>query len=307
MNKRNIILTGASGFIGRYMAAELLNRECGVYVVVRDAHKADMWREYGNCHTVVCELNALNADLFPKQNYDAFIHMAWGGVNREEIDDMDIHRGNYMNSVRCLQTAHELNCRLFADTGSRAEYGMVDGACKEDILGDPDNAYGKMKLEFYNHAFAFCQQADMGYIHFRLFSVIGIGDHPWSLVSVACNNFSSGIRMDMGACRQLWNFMSVQDAVRAMLQCIDYYYKLPAGDNCIVNIASADTRILRDFIYEIHQLADSDSEMLFDETRKGYDSDPSVYKLNAYIGWKDQTAFKDEIINILSNIKNHRA
>lgn len=299
----NVILTGASGFIGRYLAAELLRRDCEIYIVVRQAHKADLWHDYHNCHIVVSELKALRADMFPKQDYAAFIHLAWGGVNREEMDDMIIHRNNYENSVRCLQTAYELNCKIFADTGSRAEYGNVCGLCEESVSANPSNAYGRMKLAFYDYAKKFCDVYMMEYVHFRLFSVIGVGDHPWSLVSSACHNFIAGKPMKMGACRQLWNFMSIFDAVGAMLKCIEEYYRLPQGDNHIINIASADTRILRDFIYEIHKLTNSDSELVFDESVRGYDSNPSIYKLSTCIGWRDQIGFETEIINILKSIK----
>ena len=302
MNK-SVIITGASGFIGRYLTAELLERDYDVYIIMRDAHKADMWAGYHNSHVIACELHALRAEMFPKQKYDAFIHLAWGGVNREEIDDVDIHKNNYENSVYCLKAAYELDCQIFADTGSRAEYGNINGVCEESIAGNPNNAYGKMKLEFYHYTREFCQKCSMEYLHFRLFSVIGVGDHPWSLISTACSNFVAGTPMKMGACRQLWNFMSVHDAVSAMLQCIEEYHKLPRDDNRIINIASADTRILRDFIYEIHKWAHSDSELIFDESMSGYDSNPSIHKLSAYIGWKDQIGFENEIMNILGSIE----
>ena len=55
----------------------------------------------------------------------ACFHFAWGGVNREEIDNSSSQKGNIENSIFCLQAARDLGCRVFIDAGSRAEYGPV--------------------------------------------------------------------------------------------------------------------------------------------------------------------------------------
>lgn len=300
---KNAILTGCSGFIGRHMIKLLIENHYEVYAVIRNFSKASQIEENPHVHVIETDLKNLSAAHFPCLKYDFFLHMGWGGVNREEIDNESIHLQNYDTSIRCLNVANTLKCEVFADTGSRAEYGINCQYCNEDIIGEPTNAYGYYKKKFYEHAVKECCKLNLEYIHFRLFSVIGIDDHPWSLVSMACKNFKSNREMNFGACNQLWNFMSVDDACRAMLTVIKNYDRIPAFDNRIINIASSDTRILKDYIQTIYKLSNSNSKMKFDNTKKGYNTCPSTKKLQEYFDWKDRITFENEIINILSSVE----
>ena len=71
--------------------------------------------------------------VLPKKDYYAWIHLAWGGINREEINDEEIHKQNHINSIKCLNKAKELNCEKFIETGSRAECGNEDAIIPEEI------------------------------------------------------------------------------------------------------------------------------------------------------------------------------
>ena len=96
-----------------------------------------------------------------------------------------------------------------------AEYGIVDGIMGEEILCHPVSEYGKDKLEVCRRAGEDAKALGIDYIHARIFSVYGPGDHPWSLVSTCLDTFLKGGRMELGACTQQWNFLHVRDAARA--------------------------------------------------------------------------------------------
>lgn len=292
---RNIIITGAGGFIGKYLVRAFLEEGDHVYSVVRK-HTDEQFILGNTDHfRIESSLEELTADMFPIKTYDAFFHLGWHGVNREEINNECIHEKSFQVAVKCLELCHQLNCNNFLDVGTRAEYGNMAGTMEEAVACCPLTAYAKAKYHFYQYAREYTVRNQMRYIHFRVFSVIGRGDHPWSLITMACSNLKQGAPMYMGACDHLWNFMDVRDAVSAMYEVYENIAKVPETDNKIINIASHDTRILRSFIEEIRIVTHSKSPLFFDKQKKGEDMLPDISKLTALTGFQGKYSFSDTI------------
>lgn len=295
---RNVIITGATGFIGRYLTEELLRNGYQVYAVVRNPEKLKQFYKYSGLHFIVKDLADLCADDMPDVEYKTFYHLGWGGVNREEIDKDSVHEISLHNSIKCLEIAYKLGCDCFISTGSKAEYGKQESVQEENALCKPESAYGKAKLSFYEYAHAYCKTVGMQFYHARLFSVIGVGDHPWSLVSTACRKFVAGEEMHFGPCTQLWNFTAVEDVVkglRLLAEC-----EPMSDDHGIYNIAGKDTRVLRDFVKEIHCICNSQSVMCFSqEPMNGDFMNPSTERIRTLTGWKEDYTFEESIRRIL--------
>lgn len=298
---RNVVITGAGGFIGKYLVQAFLKEGDWVCSVVRNKSSLDFDDLLNQDHHFIIEstLEDLSADNFPRRCYDVFFHLAWHGVNRDEIDSLHIHEQNFSNANKCLEICDALCCRCFLDVGSRAEYGLISGKYEELLDCLPLNAYGQQKYRFYRHAFKYCAERKIDYIHFRIFSVIGKGDHPWSLISSACSHLKHGEPMYMGACEQIWNFMDVRDAVEAMIAVLECILHIPPDDNRIINIASNDTRILRSFIEEIRIITKSNSQLVFDVNKKSEDVIPDISKLTALTDFKTKYTFTDTVNKIL--------
>jgi len=298
MNDMDAVVTGATGFIGRYLVKELLQAGYNVTAVVRD----DKGIIPTDGLTVIrSALEDLSAKDLPGK-YDVLFHLGWHGVNREEIDSDPVHEASYNISLRCLEIARQIGCRAFCDSGSRSEYGQT-GRMSEDAECTPADAYGRWKLRFYEHAYDLCERASMEYLHYRIFSVTGVGDHEWSLVSTACRRFLDDQRMEFGPCLQLWNYMAAEDAVKAMRMAYERIGTIKG--NRILNIASRDTRILRDFIEEIYHITNSRSELFFRPLGDSplYHVEPDIRKLIELVGWKDEIPFREQIRRIIEDIR----
>ena len=106
-----------------------------------------------------------------------------------------------------------------------------------------------MKTEVLKNASLRAAELGVAYLHTRIFSVYGPGDHPWSLVETCLDKFLARESMELGPCTQIWNFLYVEDAARALVQLL--LGKGPAG---VYNVAGEDTRPLRSYIEEIYEL-----------------------------------------------------
>ncbi len=295
-------MTGATGFIGRNVAAALLAQGAHVFAIVRpESRQKDLLPVHEHMHLAAGSLADVENCVSEIGNADAFLHFAWGGVNREEIDSPVVQAANIAGSMACVRAAAALGCRVFMDAGSRVEYGIQsDGQMSEDRECSPVNEYGKAKLEFYRQAEPFCAERGLTYYHLRFFSVYGTGDHPWSIISTLVRDLPKGKTVSLSACRHRWNFMDIRDAARAVIELYRYSDAHP-GECHVVNVASRDTRVLREFAEEIHKLCNGQGQLEFGtfvQAKEGALSIcPTVDVLKKLTGgtWEERVTFTEGI------------
>ena len=306
---KNVILTGATGFIGRYLLKQLIEDGFYVTALIRSKDKEKELLEFlrrDNDFTedkltfIESSLEGVDNLVFPEKNYFAWIQLAWGGVNRDEINNEEVQKRNYDYSINCLHKAKELNCKKFIETGSRAECGKNEIFIPEEMCGEPLNGYGKYKRLFYDYAFDFCKRNELDYLHLRLFAVTGPGDHPWSLVSECCRRFSNNEPMQFGSCEQIWNYLDVRDVAKIIV-CLTDKYNIIIDDNCIINIASGFSLQLKEYINIIYKCANSSSVLSFSDL-KGFASCPYVKKLKNSFDFSNIISFEDTIKDMLISL-----
>lgn len=303
---KRVVITGATGFIGRNTARIFLEEGAVVYALVRpESRQAGNLPQHENFHRIAGTIQNIQECAREIGCADVFLHFAWGGVNREEIDSPAVQAENIAGSLECVRAAGHLDCQVFMDAGSRVEYGICpDGRMEEAMECHPVNEYGKAKLEFYRKALPLCQALHMTYYHLRFFSVYGKGDHPWSIVSTLTRELPLGHRVSLSACRHRWNFMDIEDASRAVLELCRYSDEHP-GEAHVVNIASGDTRVLRSFVEEIHSLCKERGTLeygSFVQAKEGALSIcPDIAALHRLTAgtWKEQVSFSEGIRRIL--------
>ena len=168
----------------------------------------------------------------------------------------------------------------------------------------PVNAYGRAKLEFAKKAEAFCSQNQMTFYHLRFFSVYGTGDQPWSIISTLVRELPQNHKVSLSACLHRWNFMEISDAARAVTE-LYRFSDLHEGECRVVNVASEDTRTLREFVEEIHRICGEKGSLeygTFVQAKEGALSIcPVVRQLKALTEetWQEQVSFKKGIRRML--------
>ena len=314
-----IVITGATGFIGSYLAALFLREGAEVFALSRpDSPNLKALPVHENLHIVPWSMDRAGDCVSQIGSADAFFHFAWGGVNRQEIDSPQVQAKNVAGSLECIRAAKELGCTMFMDAGSRVEYGLTDGFMQEDIDCHPVNQYGKAKWEFYQKAAPLCTDLGLHYVHLRFFSVYGTGDHPWSIISTLVRELPAGNKVSLSACRHQWNFMYIDDAVEAVYE---LYEQLPQSADAgvkknglvstIVNIASKDTRVLKDFVEEIHSIAGGAGELeygTFVQAKEGALSiKPDISRLTLLTsGWQERFTFRQGIEIMMKKEKENK-
>ena len=263
-----------------------------------------MQRETGGQLTVLpVDLSACGTlDRHPalEGRADLWLHLGWEGSGSANRTNPEIQARNIGYALEALGAAARLGCTRFLFSGSQAEYGIADGLMREDSPCHPVSEYGKDKLEVCRRAGERAAELGITYLHARIFSVYGPGDHPWSLVSSCVDTFLKGGHMEFGACTQLWNYLYIKDAVRAITGLL--LAKSPSG---VYNVAGNDTRPLREFIGEIHRLCGGRGTFEYGKRPPNAEGvvslNPDTGKLYRAANFQPRISFEEGIREMIAN------
>lgn len=307
------VITGATSFVGAAAIKEMLKRGHQVIAVVRpQSKKLDVLREPNRQAILEGRLRILENDLSApglltdkiKGACDVFCHFGWGGSGSGSRTDKELQEKNLRDSLDTIRAAKALGCSRFLFAGSQAEYGMHQTVMTEETVCTPRSAYGEAKLRMRLEGEKLCKELGMTYIHTRIFSAYGPGDHPWTLVETCLDEFLSDGTISLGACTQKWNFIYIEDLARAMCALAEVPEERLRGlENPVFNLAGDDTRPLREFVEEIHALCGGRGTCAYATRKENAEGAvnliPDISKICRITGWKPATDFKTGIKKLL--------
>lgn len=242
-----ILVTGATGFIGRHVVSKLIARSHTVLAVARDAGRARALNWPQSVHFVACDIHNPDLDvenLFGK--VDAVIHLAWPDLPNYQL--LSHFESTLLADYRFLKSLVNSGCQQVLVTGTCLEYGMREGCLSEDMLVQPSTPYGVAKdclrrfLETLNKETPFTLQWA------RLFYMHGPGQNAKSLFSQLESAISEGrAAFPMSGGEQLRDYLPVERVASYLVNLVEH-----AEYDGIVNICSgipvSVRRIVEEFI-----------------------------------------------------------
>jgi dTDP-6-deoxy-L-talose 4-dehydrogenase (NAD+) len=137
-----VAVSGATGFIGRHVLAELQARSIESVALVRTGTKKPLAH---SIHKIVpFDLGNAPPDAFELMGEpDVLIHLAWSGLpNYKSLHHFE---QELPAQYRFLKGLIESGLQNLLVVGTCFEYGMQSGALREDITPLPSNPYGYAK------------------------------------------------------------------------------------------------------------------------------------------------------------------
>lgn len=301
------VITGATSFIGNELCQYLLTEGAEVYAVCRKgSNKIEFLPKDKNLHVVYANMSDYRM-LNEQISYaDVFVNLAWDATKHEGRDLKDEQWKNVENSIVSLIAARKMGCQLFVEAGSQAEYGVTLNNQTEQSECLPFTEYGKAKLSLKEMAFAYTKMIGMKYIHLRIFSTYGENDKSWTMVSSSIAKMLKNEPVDLSPCQQNWNFIYVKDAVKQIALLCNYAIKSESFTQEIFQIASEDTRPLKEFVEEMKSVAKSNSELRFGaiQPQQIVSLQPDISKTKNAIGFVSDYCFSDGIKNMINYVAN---
>lgn len=238
-----VLVTGATGFVGRHLVAALLTRGCEVRAVARNALTAQGMPWINDVEFVAADIHAADLDVGAlTAGIDALAHLAWPGLPNYRALFHFEH--NLMADYRFIKGAVEAGIKQVLVTGTCLEYGMQSGPLSETTEPRPSNPYGLAKHTLHLFLQNLQQQRPFTVQWARLFYLHGEGQNPNSLLAALDLAIDAGeASFNMSAGEQLRDFLPIENAagyLAAILQKTHF--------NGVINCASGQAVSVRSLV-----------------------------------------------------------
>lgn len=255
-----VVVTGATGFVGKYLIDELLRQKDEVTVIVRDIrHIPESWK---NKVSVIEEsmehFSKLESVDFPWEEADLFFHLGWEGTAGERRADVALQLQNIMNTYNAVELAGRLRCKRFINTGSIMEYEAMQYIPTENALPGKGYIYStaKMSADFIAKTAAINKQIE--YINALISNIYGSGEKSERFINTTVRKMLKNERIPLTQGVQLYDFIYITDAVKEIILAGKYGEK-----NSVYYIGNKEPRTLKSFVLQMKEILNSDSELLF--------------------------------------------
>lgn len=243
-----VLVTGASGFIGRRAVAMLSERGHEVHAVARAAGPA---RAGVTWHSGDLLQPGAPAVVARAAKADRLLHFAWYAVPGLFWAAAENDRW-VEASLRLLSEFAATGGERAVMAGTCAEYRWDDDPLNERTSAvEPSSRYGRCKDTTRRRAADLAAHNGVSFAWGRIFFLYGPGEHPSRLVASVARGLVRGGRVSTTEGSQVRDFLHVDDVAAAFVQLVERDVEGP------VNIASGQACRVRDVITLLAEAAGS--------------------------------------------------
>jgi nucleoside-diphosphate-sugar epimerase len=246
MNRR-VLITGATGFVGRQVLRSLLEKDVTLVCVVHQGSKKKLPA------SPKIERRVVTADLFAEdeswwerelEGIDVVVHVAWyaePGQYQFSTENMNCLIG----TLRMAQAAAQAGVKRFVGVGTCFEYAQSDRPLSVDSPLVASSPYAACKAAAYFALSQLLPQCDVQFAWCRLFYLYGEGEDVRRLVPAIRKHLTEGQPVHLTAGTQVRDFLDVSEAGR---QIADIAL---SGETGAVNICSGKPVTVRELAESI--------------------------------------------------------
>lgn len=217
MNKK-FLITGATGFVGRQIILNLLNKNIKIKVIVRKAKKNFFKNK--NIEVIITDnLFNKNTNWWRKQckGIDTVIHAAWY-----------TEPGKYLKSqknIECLigslnlaKGAVEAGIKRFIGIGTCFEYDLNKKKLSVDTPLKPNSVYGSSKVALFKFLSQWLPEQSVSFSWCRLFYLYGEGEDERRLVPYIHKCLKKNIKVELTRGNKIRDYLNISDAGRIITE-----------------------------------------------------------------------------------------
>ena len=246
---KNVIVTGANGFIGSTLVNMLLKK--GVKIVAIDISFAAP-RITDSDKVIKLEIGLDDVeklqDSIPAAEYDAMYHLAWAGVNGPSKADPIVQLNNIQLGINCAKLCKAIGVKKLLCAGTVAEQAVHSLPNLTRTSGGM--MYGVAKHCAHLMLEDYCKNIGLQFVWMQFSNIYGVGNKTGNLVSYTLGELLKGNEATFGPAAQPYDFIYVEDLMEAV-------YRLGDSDTkqSSYYIGSGSPRILKDYLQKIGELA----------------------------------------------------
>ena len=246
-----IMVTGASGFVGKHLLRALRDSSCYVIAVNREVDERLFSMQ--DVKIIQCDLDECERlpHLIAEKDIDCCIHLAWQGANGDQRGNAEMQWMNVRRTINLCKVLPQLGVKRFIGIGTLAEkdvsyYVPVDGG-----MPNPVASYGVAKLAAHYMSKIVCTQLKIEHIWCQLSNLYGVGDCSTNFVNFASKRMLTGQRASFTSGEQMYDFVYITDIVKGICKAAK-----DGKTNTTYYIGSGQPRRLKEFITVIRDTID---------------------------------------------------
>ena len=283
---KKVLITGATGFIGTQVTAELLRRGYEVHALVYPPFAPEQK------NLIQHEMNLMDSkavdEFLSEHNFENLIHLAWYVGKSCHIHNFNLDWT--IATLNLIKSFVENGGKCFVGAGTVSEYEYKYGYLIEDQTPtDPQTLYGNSKNAIFNIAKVYCKQNACKFKWPRIFNLYGPNEKPQRLMPSVINSCLKNEDVKVSDCLKFQDYLHVEDTARGI---VDVFENEIEG---AINICSGMPVQLRYIVNKIAEYTNFKGQILWGAVPAAFGDDLVVgnnEKLKS-VGWKPKYSLED--------------
>lgn len=300
---RNIVIVGASGFIGQHLLKHYLDEKDTVYCIVPDPETLEKYQTYYSKLIVVKaffeDFEHLSS-LINTEEIDLFYYLAWGGYGKATNDYTE-----QIKNIKPLSDAvfesSKLGCKRFIFSTSFSEYMISEHEKKTHDQGAFCNVYGSAKHAARLMAQAVAAQKGIDFISVAFANTFGPGDVSKRSTNLFIHKLLHGEPLDLTEGIHLYDWNYIDDTINGLVLAGE-----KGQSDSVYYIGNNERRPLKDIVSEVRDIINPNIDIRFGTYHEDFHVDYScvdVHKLYRETGYLAKTPFKEAVLKTAQWVK----
>jgi len=256
---KNVIITGADGFVGSYTTDYFLSKGNSV-LAIDIADEPKRIQPHKNLKYLKCDVSAPETlmKFIPTDCYDIFIHFAWRGSAGSERMDYELQTQNALNTVECLKVAKKLGCKRFVCAGSIMEYEVETAIHTQGSKPGMAYIYGIGKYLAHCLCKPVAVEIGIDLLWPMITNAYGVGEFSPRFINTTLRKIINKEPLQFTAATQNYDFVYVKDVAKAFYLIAKY-----GRPFCEYMIGSGSAQPLKNFILEMAERCGATTQPIF--------------------------------------------
>jgi len=303
---KNVVVTGAGGFMGRSLINTLLRQGVHVYALDLLGGQITLPANEKICFIPMKEGSFEGvADQMKQIEIDTFYHLAWAGVSTTHKNDFILQSSNINLTLKAMELAGKLGAKKIICPGSTSEYAYCGQTVNGHNLPAPADMYAACKLATYFTAQLFAKQHNLPLIWLLIASTYGPGRNDNNIITYSINTLLDGKKPSYTQLEQKWDYLYIDDLISAL-----YLVGEKGIPGSTYPIGSGIAKSLAEYIIILRNKIDPNLPLGIGEipykTAQIDHSIVDISLLQAHTGFKPLVSFEEGILRTISYYREKR-
>ena len=214
MKNINVLMTGATGFVGKQVLKSLESPNIQITLILRGTHK-DFYTQNKFIKSIIYTDNVFDEKPIwweeACKNIDIFINLAWYAEPGKYLDS-NYNEQCFSGTKDMAKGAVEAGVKRFIGIGTCFEYQFSESPLDTSSPLDPQTLYAKMKVNTFEYLSSYFQEHNVKFLWCRLFYLYGEGEDERRLVPVIRKNLSEGKIVELTSGDKVKDYMNIEEA-----------------------------------------------------------------------------------------------